>query len=168
MLNAKDVSIPFPPELKLTSDSGTLLADPGVYQCLIGRLLYLDFTRHDASFVVQELSQFLQYPRTSHWDTAMHVLRYLKGTSSLGLFLASYNTLQPFIFTDASWASCPESRRFVIDFCIFLGSTVVSWKTKKQAIVSHSSAEAEYRSMGVAVSELLWVSYLLRDLRIPF
>ncbi|KAL2236277.1 uncharacterized protein LOC110012105 [Sesamum indicum] len=59
MLNAKDVSTPFPPRLKLTSDSSTLLIDPGVYRCLIDRLLYLGFTRPNVSFAVQQLSQFL-------------------------------------------------------------------------------------------------------------
>ncbi|KAL0297014.1 UNVERIFIED_CONTAM: Retrovirus-related Pol polyprotein from transposon RE1 [Sesamum radiatum] len=48
------------------------------------------------------------------------------------------------------------------------GSSLVSWKTKKQSTVSRSSAEAEYRSMGAAVCELLWLSYLLHALHIPF
>ncbi|KAL0327703.1 UNVERIFIED_CONTAM: Retrovirus-related Pol polyprotein from transposon RE2 [Sesamum angustifolium] len=113
---------------------------------LVGRLLYLGFTRPDISFATQQLSQFLQHPRSSHWDAALHVLRYLKGTSSLGLFFSAQNSLQPTVYTDASWASCPESRRSITGFCIFLGSSLVSWKTKRQSTVSRSSAEAEYRS----------------------
>ncbi|KAL0353607.1 UNVERIFIED_CONTAM: Retrovirus-related Pol polyprotein from transposon RE2 [Sesamum angustifolium] len=56
----------------------------------------------------------------------------------------------------------------------FLGTSLVSWKTKKQATVSRSSAEAEYRSMASTVCELLWITYLLCDfgvsvsLPIPF
>ncbi|KAL0327700.1 UNVERIFIED_CONTAM: Retrovirus-related Pol polyprotein from transposon RE2 [Sesamum angustifolium] len=135
---------------------------------LVGRLLYLGFTRPDISFATQQLSQFLQHPRSSHWDAALHVLRYLKGTSSLGLFFSAQNSLQPTVYTDASWASCPESRRSITGFCIFLGSSLVSWKTKRQSTVSRSSAEAEYRSMGAVVCELLWLSYLLHALHIPF
>ncbi|KAK4393104.1 Retrovirus-related Pol polyprotein from transposon RE1 [Sesamum angolense] len=48
----------------------------------------------------------------------------------------------------------------------FLGSSLISWKTKKQATVSRSSAEAEYRSMGSTVCELLWISYILRELQV--
>ncbi|KAL0350510.1 UNVERIFIED_CONTAM: Retrovirus-related Pol polyprotein from transposon RE2 [Sesamum radiatum] len=121
LLDAKVTSTPLPPGLHLTTATGSLLPDPGPYRRLIGRLLYLGFTRPDISFAVQQLSQFIQHPRSSHWDAAVHVLRYLKGTSALGLFFPSSNTLQPSVFTDASWASCPDSRRSTTGFCIFLG-----------------------------------------------
>ncbi|KAL0410029.1 UNVERIFIED_CONTAM: Retrovirus-related Pol polyprotein from transposon RE2 [Sesamum latifolium] len=137
LLDAKVTSTPLPPGLHLTADNGSILPDSGPYRWLVGRLLYLGFTRPDISFAVQQLSQFIQHPRSSHWDAAVHVLRYLKGTSALG-------------------------------FCIFLGSSLVSWKTKKQPTVSRSSAEAEYHSMGAAVCELLWLSYLLCAFRVPF
>ncbi|XP_020551111.1 uncharacterized protein LOC110012327 [Sesamum indicum] len=168
MTDAKATSTPLPPGHKFSADVGSLLADPAAYRCLVGRLLYLDFTRPDISFAVQQLSQFLQHPRSSHWDAALYVLRYLKGTSSLGLFFSSSNSLQPSVFTDASWASCSDSCRSVTGFCVFLGSSLVSWKTKKQATVSRSSAEAEYRSMGSAVCELLWLSYLLRAFQVSY
>ncbi|KAL0416583.1 UNVERIFIED_CONTAM: Retrovirus-related Pol polyprotein from transposon RE1 [Sesamum latifolium] len=58
-------------------------------------------------------------------------------------------------------------RRSITGFCIFLGSSIISWKTKKQATVSRSSAEAEYRSIASTVSGLLWISYLLRDFQLP-
>ncbi|KAL0299191.1 UNVERIFIED_CONTAM: Retrovirus-related Pol polyprotein from transposon RE1 [Sesamum radiatum] len=103
LLDAKVTSTPLPPGLHLTTATGSLLPDPGPYRRLIGRLLYLGFTRPDISFAVQQLSQFIQHPRSSHWDAAVHVLRYLKGTSALGLFFPSSNTLQPSVFTDASW-----------------------------------------------------------------
>ncbi|KAL0435394.1 UNVERIFIED_CONTAM: Retrovirus-related Pol polyprotein from transposon RE2 [Sesamum radiatum] len=74
LLDAKTTSTPLPPGLKLTSDAGSLLPDPSPYRRLVGRLLYLGFTRPDVPFVVQQLSQFLQHPRSSHWDAAVHVL----------------------------------------------------------------------------------------------
>lgn len=46
----------------------------------------------------------------------------------------------------------------------FLGNYLISWKTKKQVIVSRSSAEAEYHSLSSIVCELLWIDYLLSDL----
>ncbi|XP_020549853.1 uncharacterized protein LOC110012087 [Sesamum indicum] len=166
MLGAKAAPTPLPPGLKLSADAGSLLPDPSSYRRLIGCLLYLGFTRPDVYFAVQQLSQFLQHPRSSHWDVAVHVLCYLKGSSSLGIFFSSRNTLHPSVYTDTSWASYPDSRRFVSGYCIFLGSSLVSWRKKKQATVSHSSAEAEYHSMGAAVCELLWLSYLLRAFKI--
>ncbi|KAK4388552.1 Retrovirus-related Pol polyprotein from transposon RE2 [Sesamum angolense] len=94
MLAAKPASTPFPLGLKLVLEDGALLPNPNKYRRLIGRLLYLGFTRPDISFAVQQLSQFLQAPRTSHWDAALHVLRYLKGTPSTGLFFSSSSSSQ--------------------------------------------------------------------------
>ncbi|KAL0324731.1 UNVERIFIED_CONTAM: Retrovirus-related Pol polyprotein from transposon RE2 [Sesamum calycinum] len=137
MLNAKVASTPFPSGLHLTHDEGALLQFPDRYRRLVGRLLYLSFTRPDLSFPVQQLSQYIQHPRTSHWD-ALHVLRYLK-----------------------------DSRRSITGFYVFLGGSLISWKTKKQATVSRSSAEVEYRSMASTVCDLMWISYLLHDFLVP-
>ncbi|KAL2226638.1 UNVERIFIED_CONTAM: Retrovirus-related Pol polyprotein from transposon RE1 [Sesamum indicum] len=131
MVNAKPAPTPLPIGLKLVLDDGCLLADPGRFRRLVGRLLYLGFTRPDISFAVQQLSQFLQAPRSSHWDAALHVLRYLKGTPSSGLFFSSASSFQFRAYFDASWASFLDSRRSIIGFCVFLGSSLISWKTKK-------------------------------------
>ncbi|KAL2230632.1 UNVERIFIED_CONTAM: Retrovirus-related Pol polyprotein from transposon RE2 [Sesamum indicum] len=167
ILNATPAPTPLPFGLKLVLDDGALLPDPGRYRHLVGRLLYLGFTRPNISFIVQQLSQFLQAPRTSHWDAALHVLRYLKGTSSTGLFFSSSSSVQLSAFSDASWASYLDSRRCVTGYCVFLGSSLISWKTEKQATVSRSSAEAEYRAMASTVCELLWFSFVMRDSSIP-
>ncbi|GKB95712.1 putative ribonuclease H-like domain-containing protein [Tanacetum coccineum] len=50
------------------------------------------------------------------------------------------------------------------DYLLLLGGAPISWKTKKQSVVSKSSAEAEYRAMSNAVSEILWMRWLLGEL----
>ncbi|KAL0378846.1 UNVERIFIED_CONTAM: hypothetical protein Sradi_3190100 [Sesamum radiatum] len=80
--HAKMVSTPFPQGLKLSSDSGSLLQQPDSYRRLVGRLLYLGFTRPDISHSVQQLSHFLNHPCEVHWTAALHVVRYLKGCPS--------------------------------------------------------------------------------------
>ncbi|KAL0454835.1 UNVERIFIED_CONTAM: Retrovirus-related Pol polyprotein from transposon RE1 [Sesamum latifolium] len=165
--DAKPAATPLPAGVKLDASSGSVLASPDRYRRLIGRLLYLGFSRPDISFPVQQLSQFIQHPREPHWDAAIHLVRYLKGTSSLGLFFGADSPLTLSAFSDSNWASCLDTRRSVTGYCIFLGGSLVSWKTKKQATVSRSSAEAEYRSMASTVCELLWISYILSDFGIP-
>ncbi|KAL0380932.1 UNVERIFIED_CONTAM: hypothetical protein Sangu_0157500, partial [Sesamum angustifolium] len=118
---------------KFSQNAGALLASPDRYRHLVGRLLYLGFTCPNISFAVQQLSTYLQSPCSSHWDAELHVLRYLKGTPSSGLFFLSVNDFQLSAFFVAAWVSCVDSRRSITRYCVFLGSCLISWKTKKQA-----------------------------------
>ncbi|XP_019258057.1 PREDICTED: uncharacterized protein LOC109236340 [Nicotiana attenuata] len=113
---------------------------------------------------VQHLSQFMQQPCHPHMKAALHLLRYLKGSADSGVFYNNDPAMSLQLFCDSDWASCTDSKRSVIGFCIFLGGSLVGWKSKKQLVVSLSSAEAEYRSMSKAVAEVTWLSRLLSDL----
>ncbi|CAL8115735.1 unnamed protein product [Prunus armeniaca] len=163
---AKPVEFPMEQDLKLQPMVGDLLKDPTQYRRIVGRLIYLTITRPDISFSVQVLSQYMNQPRKPHFDAAMRVLKYLKGTAGQGLFFPSQNSLQLRGYCDASWASCPTTRRSVIRYCVFLGNSLISWKSKKQSTISRSSAEAEYRSMAAITCELTWIRYVLQDLQV--
>lgn len=164
--DAKPTSSPYVQGLKLSSDMGKPLPDPECYRRLIGRLLYLSLTRPDISYAVQQLSQFMQTPHQQHFKAALAVVRYLHGTSFKGLFLPASNDLKLRAFSDADWASCTDSRRSITGYCIFLGTSLVSWKSKKQSTVSRSSAESEYRAMASTVCEVQWLFSLLKDFHI--
>ncbi|KAL2237900.1 UNVERIFIED_CONTAM: Retrovirus-related Pol polyprotein from transposon RE2 [Sesamum indicum] len=166
MSAAKSIKTPFPLGLKLATTSGAPLSQPDQYRRLIGRLLYLGFTSPDISHSVQQLSQFLTRPCDAHWRATLHVVRYLKGEPSKGLFFPATCNFELTAYCDADWALCTDSRRSLTGYCIFLGAALVSWKTKKQSTVSRSTAEAEYRSMAATVCELKWLSYLLSDFNI--
>ncbi|XP_074300473.1 uncharacterized protein LOC141631744 [Silene latifolia] len=56
------------------------------------------------------------------------------------------------------------TRRSLTAYFVFVGGSPILWKTKKQATVSRSSAEAEYRAMASATCEILWLKGLLRSL----
>ncbi|KAJ8771561.1 hypothetical protein K2173_026738 [Erythroxylum novogranatense] len=164
---SKVPSTPLPKNHKFDAVSAPL-DDPEKYRRLVGRLLYLNMTRPDISYSVQQLSQFLCTPYETYWLAALHFLRYLRGTSSLGLFYSAKPNTSVEVYCDSDWAACPISRKSLSGYCVFLGGSLVSWKTKKQNTVSRSSCEAEYRSMGSAVCELQWVCYLLHDLQVQF
>ncbi|KAL5766457.1 hypothetical protein ACOSP7_017074 [Xanthoceras sorbifolium] len=69
-------------------------------------------------------------------------------------------------FSDADWGSCVDIRKSVTSFCIFIGDSLVSWKAKKQATISRSSAEVEYRELASTASEITWLQQLLRDFQV--
>lgn len=166
MLDCIAAPAPLSVGLKLSIDDGDLIEDADVYRRLVGRLLYLGITRPDLSYAVQHLSQFMHTPRVPHLRAAMHVVRYLKGTVDQGLFYSAASELKISAYSDSDWSGCQFSSRSLSAYAVFLGSNLVSWKTKKQTTVSKSSTEAEYRSMSSAASELVWLFGLLEDLKI--
>nr|XP_016452893.1 PREDICTED: uncharacterized mitochondrial protein AtMg00810-like [Nicotiana tabacum] len=142
------------------------LKDINGYQRLICKLIYLTITRPDICFAVQLLSQFMQHPKQSHLEAAMRVVRYIKKSPGMGIFLKKGALTQVTAYCDSDWAVCPNTRRSVTGYVIKLGDSLVSWKSKKQQIVSRSSAEAEYRSMAAVTAEIVWLVGLLKDLNV--
>uniref|UniRef100_A0A2N9GD76 CCHC-type domain-containing protein n=1 Tax=Fagus sylvatica TaxID=28930 RepID=A0A2N9GD76_FAGSY len=162
-LGARTASFPMEQNLKLTNQDGTPLSDPSPYRRLVGRLIYLTITRPDIVFAVNILSQFMHAPRLPHMQAATRVLRYIKGSPGQGILFPSSNTLHVTAYTDSDWASCPTTRRSTTGYFIQLGTSPISWRTKKQTTVARSSAEAEYRAMAVTTCELTWLKQLLAD-----
>jgi hypothetical protein len=66
-------------------------------------------------------------------------------------------------YTDSDWARNALDRRSTTRYCMLVGGNLVSWKSKKQQVVTRSSAEAEYRAMTSASCELIWANNLLAD-----
>ncbi|KAH9705236.1 retrovirus-related pol polyprotein from transposon RE1 [Citrus sinensis] len=164
LLGAKPAPFPLEPNHQLALVEGLYFSDPAKYRRLVGRLIYLSATRPELSYSVHLLSQFMQQPRERHWDTALQVVRYLKGNTGQGVFLSSDCDLQLFGWCDSDWASCPLSRRSLSGWFVMIGSSPISWKSKKQHTVARSSAEAEYRAMATITCELKWLKGLLMSL----
>ncbi|XP_019265473.1 PREDICTED: uncharacterized protein LOC109243038 [Nicotiana attenuata] len=143
-----------------------VLRDPGVYQSLFGKLLYLTMTRPDISFVVQVLSQFMHCPRISHMEAASRVVRYIKQAPGLGLLMLAENIKNLTTYCDYDWGACVETRRSVTGYLVKFGNALVSWKSKKQSTFSRSSAKAEFRSMASCAAEVTWLIGLYAELGI--
>nr|XP_016494796.1 PREDICTED: uncharacterized mitochondrial protein AtMg00810-like [Nicotiana tabacum] len=87
------------------------LDDPGPYQRLLGYLLYLTITQPDILFDVHCLSQFMYSPKTSYWEAALRVVKYVKSCPDLGVLLSAVCFESLIAFCDVDWASCPNTRR---------------------------------------------------------
>ncbi|RZC07885.1 Dual specificity protein phosphatase PHS1 isoform B [Glycine soja] len=162
--NASPVDTPMEVNVKYRRDEGELLDDPTHYRKLVGSLIYLTITRLNISFVVHTVSKFMQSPRHLHLLAVKQIIRYLLGTPKHGLFFPADSSVQLQAYSDADWAGCPDTRKSTIGWCMFLGNAPISWKCKKQDLVSKSSTEAEYRAMSVTCSEIIWLRGLLIEL----
>lgn len=166
LLACKPCAVPMDSTVQLSKEDGEALPNPTVYMELVGKILYLTITRPNITYAVHKLSQFLSNPSGVHLTAAQRVIRYLKSNPGQGLLFPSDSDLNLSAFADADWGACLDSRRSVSGYCVFLGHSLISWKSKKQDVTSRSSTEAEYRSMAQTTCELLWIDQLLKDFQV--
>ena len=112
----------------------------------------------------------MHQPTDCHWLVVKWILWYLKGSLSHGIFLSAALDLSLFASTDSNWASYPDDRKSTSGYCVFLGSSLISWASSKQLVVSRSSIESEYCGITNVAAELSWIESLLRELHatLPF
>ncbi|WVZ72071.1 hypothetical protein U9M48_020586 [Paspalum notatum var. saurae] len=159
----KTEETPIELNLHLSATDGEPLDDSTRYRHIVGSLVYLGVTRPDISYSVHILSQFISAPTQLHYSHLLRVLRYLHGTMSRRLFFPRSTSLQLQAYCDATWASDFSDRRSLSAYCVFLGGSLIAWKTKKQTAVSRSSTEAELRAMALVTAEVTWLRWLLAD-----
>ncbi|RVW41759.1 putative mitochondrial protein [Vitis vinifera] len=129
LLGTAPIDTPMERGLKL-SDKSNLLKDQGHYRRLVGRLIYLTVLRPDITYVVHVLSWFMHQPRKAHMEATLRVVRYLKNAPGQGLLFSSNNDFRLRAYCDSDWAGCPLTRRSTTGYCVFLGPSLISWKSK--------------------------------------
>jgi hypothetical protein len=112
---------------------------------------------------VIKLSRFISNSGDDHWRALDRVLRYLKGTMSLGIHYTGYPTVLEG-FCDANWISDADEIYATSGYVFSLGGGVVSWKSCKQTILTWSTMEAELTALNAASVEAEWLCELLMDL----
>jgi hypothetical protein len=127
--------------------------DSTIYRQLVGSLMYLVNMRPNIRYAINQLSQAMVKPTKLFWKAGNHVLRYLKGTSEYGLWYKQTDEVNLHGFTDADWAGSPTDRKSTSRGIISIGSTNVSWYSRKQRFVALISAEAEYMATSQATCE---------------
>ena len=167
MSDCHPVSTPVDSKSKLSATDGAPVANASEYRSLAGALQYLTLTRPDLAYAVQQVCLFMHDPREPHLALVKRILRYVKGTLSFVLHIGTGPVDTLTAYSDADWAGCPDSRRSTSGYCVYLGDTLVSWKSKRQHTVSRSSVEAEYRAVAHVVVECCWLRQLLQELHLP-
>ena len=130
---------------------------------MIGSLLYLALrTRLDILAPVLILARFQNAPTSYCHRGAKRVLRYLRGTSDVGI---TYNTRNMRIqaFVDADYAGDIVYRKSMSGYLIKLGNATCIWGSKKQTSVALSTCESEYFAMVLASKEIVWLTRVLNE-----
>ena len=140
ILNSRPLYLPMDPNAKFTRD-GTPMDHPHKYKRLIGRLICLTITRPDIYFIVHVLSQLMSSPTMEHMQAALRVLRYLKKSPGQGILLSHTSTPHLTAYCNSDWGSYVDSNKSTTGYCVLLGDSPISLKSKKQTVVSRSTGQ---------------------------
>jgi hypothetical protein len=120
VLRHPDKTAPVPPEV-LEWQTRT------PYHTLVGTLNYIAVaTCPNIAFAVGRLSSAMDCYTPDHWSAAIHIVRYLKGTRTMGLTLGGTNPLRLVGYSDSDYANCPVTSRSISGYCFNLGSGAIS------------------------------------------
>lgn len=137
-----------------------------LYRSLVGTLMYISVaTCPDISYTVSCLSSFLDCYRLEHWDAAVHVVRYLKGTHSHSLSLGGKLQIDLMGHSNSDYTNCVDTSHSIRGYCFSLGSGAISWSLKKQTTVADFSCYAEYIALHDAGHEVSFLRQLLTGLQ---
>ncbi|CAI7843220.1 unnamed protein product [Closterium sp. NIES-53] len=156
------------------------------FQSMVGSLMYASVnTRPDIAFSVSQLARVVSRPLLEHLDAAERLVRYCMATSRVGLQYSVHGQLKQkgveevstkigalgrrghlylSCFTDATWASDISDATSHGGYICCVGGSPVSWKSKKQGEIAHSSTESEYMALVHGVKEVVWMRRLLEEL----
>ena len=166
MEDCKPSLTPLPEGLTLSKNTDTPPVDATLYRMLVGKLLFLTKTRPDLTHAVSVVSRFMQNPQEAHLQAAKHILRYIRRYPDLGLFFKQGEENRLHGYTNADYGQDIDDRISVGAYIFFLGSSPISWNSKKQSSTSRSSCESEHRALAHCSCEAVWIRRLLEELRI--
>lgn len=166
MDSCKQMSTPMGSRTYVDQDESGTSIDITKYRGMIGSLLYLTASRPDIMFSVCLCARFQANPKESHITAVKRIMKYLKGTTNVGLWYPKVSMCNLIGYSDADYAGYKTDRKSTSGTCHILGNALVSWACKKQACVALTTAEAEYIAAGSSYAQILWLKQQLRDFRI--
>ena len=162
-IDCKPASTPYDPSVKLFKNTGDGVRQTE-YASIIGSLRYAtDCTRPDIAYVVGLLCRFTSRPSKEHWHAIERVMRYLKGTMTLGLHYQKYPAVLEG-YSDADWNTLSDDSKATSGYIFSIVGGAVSWKSKKQTILAQSTMESEMIALATASEEASWLRSLLAEI----
>ena len=167
--DAAPSKIPAKPSTQLSSDMSPTTQEEQAemekrpFRAAVGALRYAaDVSRPDIAFIVGQLARYMINPGQGHWTALKCVFQYLKHTKDKWLILGGTGPTVLDGYSDSDGMST-EGRRPISGYIFrFLGSPI-SWSSKRQELVTLSTAEAEYVALTFAGKEAIWLSNVLSE-----
>ena len=126
LMDCKPADTPMVVNHGLQIKEGAAPANQGQYQRLVGKLIYLSYTRPDIAYAVGVISQFMHKPQTDHMEAALRIVRYLKKSPNRGVFFQKNGHLEIQVYTDADWAGNPNDRKSTSWYFTLVGGNLVT------------------------------------------
>ena len=166
MESAKPVKTPVDTSTKLVKATESEESiDQQLYQSAVGSLLYLSVgTRSDIAYAVSNVAKYSSHPTNKHWVAVKQIMRYLKGTTDMGLLYTKEGSSKCVGYSDSDWGGDLDDRKSTSGYLFQIGGGPVSWRSKKQSSVALSTAEAEYMFLASAGQEAVWMRLLTAEL----
>ena len=165
MNNSNATKTPMVPGVKLTKDEAGIRVDATQYKQMIGSLMYLTVSRPDLMYVMSLVSRYMETPTEVHMMAVKRILRYIKGTSELGIHYRRGEEIEGIVaYSDSDYAGDLDDRRSTSGYVFMMGTGAVAWCSKKQAVVTLSTTEAEYISAAVCACQVIWMLRVLNHL----
>lgn len=171
MENGKGVATPIDPNKKLSkemcpkSEAEKEEMTHRPYAELIGSLQFAaNVTRFDIAFAVNVLSRFMQHPGAEHWRAAKRILQYLKETITEGIIYDHKHQSEITAYSDADFAGDEDGRKSTTGYVVTMQGGPISWASRRQKLVSLSTAEAEFIAATAVTQEVKWIRFLVAEI----
>ena len=162
-LKFKKANTPYDSSIKLLENSGRAVAQLE-YASVIGSLMYaMHCTRPNITFAVCKMSRFTSNPSVEHWKAIGRILGYLKRTINLSLFYNDYPEVLEG-YSDACWITNTNDNKSTFGWIFTIVGGAVSWASKKQICITHSTMESEFIALASTGKEAEWLRNLLFDI----
>ncbi|XP_062103989.1 secreted RxLR effector protein 161-like [Humulus lupulus] len=173
MHDSKSVSVPLRGQFVLSKDQSPKTIEETKemakvpYVMALGCLMYIMVsTRPEKTHALSILSRFMSNPGLEHWNALKWLLRYLKGTTEMGLRYKQMDqkvTLEGFVGAD--YAASKDTRRSTTSYVFTTNGDCICWKSQLQLVVSLSTTEAEFMATTEAFKEAIWLQGMLQELK---
>ncbi|CAL8081981.1 unnamed protein product [Prunus armeniaca] len=157
MLESNEVNSPIILGFMISKDEDEITVDETYFKQLVGSLTYLTTTRPNMMFVTSLISRYMAKPIELHLQAAKRALRYLKEIVNYGIHYKRGGDGKLLAFTDSNYARDMKDRKSTSGYVFLLSSSVVSWSSKKQPIVTLSTTEAEFVAAVVCACQANWM-----------